>query len=156
KYLLADSPPAGLTLTRPPRAHLALWDATTWKEARQLGPAPHFSFSGDGARLALGGQDERDAPFLRVVETATGKEVFAVSPAAGPVAVALSPDGQALASASGGWPVIDVWDVKGRRLLRKLRGHTGQISALAFTPDGKRLASSCTWDGTVKFWDYRD
>ncbi len=151
KYLLVHSPP-GL-LARSSHHVAALWDAATWKEVRNLGPVVSFSFSADGARLALAGW-ENNVPFLRVIETAGGKAVFAVSLPVEAGDIALSPDGQLLAAAAGGRPVIEVWDVKERRLLRRLRGHRERITALAFTPDGKRLASSA-WDNTVKFWDVR-
>ena len=36
--------------------------------------------------------------------------------------------------------------------LRRLRGHTNTIWALAFSPDGKTLASGNA-DQTVNFWD---
>jgi WD40 repeat protein len=37
---------------------------------------------------------------------------------------------------------------------RTLTGHSGWVTAVAFSPDGKRLASG-SWDQTVKFWDVR-
>ncbi len=47
---------------------------------------------------------------------------------------------------------IILWDVATQSEVRRLRGHTNTIWALAFTPDGKSLASG-SMDQTVKFWD---
>ena len=38
------------------------------------------------------------------------------------------------------------------RRLATLKGHTGEVSSVAFAPDGKTLATG-SWDQTVKVWD---
>ena len=44
--------------------------------------------------------------------------------------------------ASGiGTPLVSLWDSATGKLLRKLEGHTGAITALAWAPHGKALAS---------------
>ncbi len=50
-----------------------------------------------------------------------------------------SPDGRLLAMA---WPdgIVEVWEVAGRRMLYRVRGHAG-LASLAFSSDGKRLAT---------------
>jgi WD40 repeat protein len=76
----------------------------------------------------------------------------------GPVsAVAISPDGRTLASASLErvdsieWAEIRLWDVCTGTLRGRLLGHEGTISALAFSPDGRSLASGSS-DSTVRLW----
>ena len=65
--------------------------------------------------------------------------------------VAVSPDGQTLASA-GSDKTVRLWDLATGRLRQTLRGHQDVVSSLAFSPEGKLLASPSV-DGTVKVWD---
>jgi WD40 repeat protein len=67
-------------------------------------------------------------------------------------AVALSPDGQFLASGgSSDDPTIKLWSVQDGQCLRNLTGHPDGIWSLAFSPDGQILASSST-DQTIRLW----
>src|SRR5204862_14836 len=77
---------------------------------------------------------------VRLWEVATGRERHRLEGHRGVVlAVALSPDGKTLASASKD---IRLWDVAGGRLLRRLQGGQRWVNGLAFSPDGKTLASA--------------
>lgn len=68
-------------------------------------------------------------------------------------ALAFSPDGKQLASAS---TVIRLWDVASGELVRELPGHSvgglvsgGLVTALAFSPDGRWLVSTVQSAGVV-------
>ena len=72
----------------------------------------------------------------------------------GPVGgIAFSPDGKTVAT-GGGFSdnVIRLWDTTTARELRSIKGHTYNITGLAFTPDGKHLLSSAM-DQTLRLWD---
>ena len=68
-------------------------------------------------------------------------------------AVAFSPSGSLLASASGD-RTVRLWDVKTGREVQKLDGHTDSVSAVAFSPSGSLLASASR-DETVRLWDVK-
>jgi WD40 repeat protein len=68
-------------------------------------------------------------------------------------AVAWSPDGTRLASASSD-QTVRIWDARTGREERVLRGHTRSVTSVAFSPDGARLASG-SWDASVRVWEVR-
>src|SRR5262249_14887449 len=119
-----------------------VWDvATGMKVATCRGHTSKIrsaAFSPDGARLATTSADgtvrqwnprtglEVEPPYDR-----HGSEVYSA---------AYSPDGVWLAT-GGADRTIRCWRAKGREEAGALHGHTGTVSALAFTPDGRRLAS---------------
>ena len=66
--------------------------------------------------------------------------------------VAISPDGQTLASGSGSSDhTIKLWKLASGQEVRTLTGHTDYVRSVAFSPDGQTLASGSD-DGTIKLW----
>lgn len=152
-------------------------DGRTIHRLRGLGgPFLSLSFSPDGARLAFGtglmnvlrGTPEAADPAgppgpeirefgdpadsaVRLLDVREGREVARFEGLKGFLAaVAFSPDGRVLASASGDGSV-HLWDPKAGRRFRTLEGHPGGCTAVAFSPDGRHLASAGL-DARVLVW----
>lgn len=65
--------------------------------------------------------------------------------------IAISPDGQMLASCSYN-QTISIWNLHDGVLLGILEGHSERVLCVAFSPDGKFLASG-SQDNTIKVWN---
>ncbi|MCA9069821.1 MAG: WD40 repeat domain-containing protein, partial [Planctomycetaceae bacterium] len=68
-------------------------------------------------------------------------------------AVAISPDGQTLATGSYDQKIL-IWNLKTGTRVRELTGHNGPVFDLAFHPKGEILASA-SGDRTVKLWNVK-
>jgi WD40 repeat protein len=69
-------------------------------------------------------------------------------------AIAFSPDGQLLASASDDH-TVKLWRVSDGALLGTLRGHFEEVNCVAFSHNGEMLASG-SMDRTIKLWNVAD
>ncbi len=68
----------------------------------------------------------------------------------GSLCVAVSPDDALLAS-GGRDHAVAVWDLRGRKLVRRFAGHAADVVDVAWTTDGKEVVSASA-DGTVRVW----
>jgi WD40 repeat protein len=69
-------------------------------------------------------------------------------------AVAFSPDGKILATASGD-QTVNLWQMPDRRVRATLRGHERLVTAVCFSPDGKLVVTGSAQDpehGEFKIW----
>jgi WD40 repeat protein/S1-C subfamily serine protease len=70
------------------------------------------------------------------------------------ISMAISPDGQTLATGSMN-KTIRIWRLLDGTLLKTLTGHQMEVSSIAFSPDGKTIVSGSR-DKTVKIWRLQD
>jgi WD40 repeat protein len=126
---------------------------TVWSNSELHGAA---RLSADNRRLYLARSDSLNYHHsIQCLDLATGQEVWQTDPERdyGLTTLALSPDGQVLASGSGFEdPTIRVWEAATGKLLKRLDGHTGWVCKLAFTPDGRHLISAAS-DQSIRLWE---
>lgn len=67
--------------------------------------------------------------------------------------LAVDPSGEVIAAGSTDSFEIFLWSVQTGKLLDILAGHTGPVSALAFSPSGANQLMSCSWDRSVRVWN---
>jgi WD40 repeat protein len=150
-YTVAFSPD-GRQLAAGTDGVVKVWD---WKNRQLLHSLPGHetdtmpvAFSRDG-RLATGAfredlklWDPETGILLRTVHAHRGEPVSAL---------AFSPDGEWLASASFD-RTVKLSNSKTGEILHSFDLHTGNVECVAFSPDGRRLASGGE-DKTVRVWD---
>ncbi|MCU0515275.1 MAG: CHAT domain-containing protein [Oscillatoria sp. Prado101] len=148
-----------------------LWDLNTGKVRSTL--KGHFkfdvdsiAFSADGQILVSGGWDNtvkiwnwRTEELLHTLNGPSPSDwvgflVTWFDSSVGMIdSVAISPDGQTVASGGYQQPVT-LWDTGTGRRLRILTEHSGRVYSVAFSPNGKILASGGE-DSTIRIWNYR-
>lgn len=77
-------------------------------------------------------------------DTAPGEMVYSL--------LAISPDGEILASNSGSTGSIEIWNLKSGKLVHKVQAQTAGVAAIAISPNGEILATGSP-DGTIQLWN---
>jgi WD40 repeat protein len=108
------------------------------------------AFAPGGGRLAVTTGGLKQAGSVTLWDVSTRKQVWKHAEAGGVPAVALSPDGKALAIAvyANAARLLDA----GTGRVVKTFAHPKEVRGVAFSPDGRLLATAC-WDRLVRVWD---
>jgi WD40 repeat protein len=141
------------------RSRYHLWDPETHLEKLKV-PLPDSirspRLSLDGTRLAFA-----IGKHVHILEVETGEGV-SYSTNDEELLLALSPDGNLLALRGDPASTVRLFEIEqtpaGKPALKRLgelRGHQGEVTALAFSPDSKTLASGSR-DKTILIWDVTD
>ena len=153
---VAFSPDASLLVCGGSRV-VTIWRLSPRKELRTLNAHGWNSvFSPDGKWLAMASGDS-----VKLCDVERGTELPTVfQPRCSLDCVAFSPDGSRIAAGKIA-PIsshslqaeylVQVLDTKSGKETTALRGHTRQVTAVAFSPDGKLLATGDK-DGSVRVW----
>jgi WD40 repeat protein len=131
---------------------LVVWDRAGGKERCRLESADPAAdamvagFSADGSRLV-----SLRNKYMRLWDTATGKELGRFYDDLGLVTVAVSPDGRRALSGGALDGTVRFWDLT--NIPRHTFGTPGTlIRSVAFSPEGGRLLTGGD-DGAVRLWD---
>jgi WD40 repeat protein len=135
-----------------------LWDIDTGKViakwVERTASVYCVCWSGDGGRVVSGAYDSDGT--ARVCDVENGKTILVIETGfSGVFAVIYSPDTTMIAT--GGRmrereEYLKIWDAKTGKLVANLRGHTDQVTCLAWTADGKTHISGSD-DSSIRTWN---
>lgn len=128
-------------LTAAPYDSAIVWNAVTGEKLKALDSSKDCqgigAISRDGTRIATDSGND-----INLWDATDGARIATLAAHTAAIhALAFSPDGKLLASASDDHTAI-LWDVHERKLVRKLSAHKSEVQAVSFSADGKQLATA--------------
>lgn len=154
--LLAIGGNSGISCYRLPEGTLfSTMPGFEWDEpVKQVAVNSQGTISATGASSKISLWSLRDGSLLRTIYTHSPQRTQEI---------AFSPDGQMLASGTGGdckqpvtgkretdCPAVKLWDPVDGSLVKTLVGHERAIDSISFSPDGKTIVSGAA--DAVRFW----
>ena len=119
-------------------------------------------FSPDGKTLASGtGGWYDDEKTVRLWDVERGTNIILSGYTHNVLSVCFSSDGKTLANGTGGWyddygesrgGRVELWDVKTKKLIKRLSTYTSSVNSVCFSGDDHFIAGG-SGDGTVWIWD---
>ncbi|HEY7315344.1 MAG TPA: sigma-70 family RNA polymerase sigma factor [Gemmataceae bacterium] len=150
-----DFSPDGKTLVTKRPGWVHLWDPATGEERRKFqvmtSNTPDYAFSPDGKVLAtsrLGVPGRSHA--IELWDVSSGDKRGQIVPERDAVALAFSPDGKRLASAS--FTRVQFWDAVTRKEIAHADWEGRYVMSLRFSPDGKTVAARGR-NAEIRLWD---
>lgn len=111
-----------------------------------------LAFSPDGATLAVAGGSPAKSGAVELRSWPTGDLLGRLEGPEDVVYDAAWLDGGRALVTAGADRIVRVWDVRTRREVAALEGHSGPVLAIAVGPDGEWLCSGGA-DGTIRVWE---
>jgi WD40 repeat protein/serine/threonine protein kinase len=101
----------------------------------------------NGKFLASSGSDEN----IRLWDIETGQCIKVFPNAGFTTSIAFSPSSEMMVSGSAD-RLVYVWNLKKKKPVRKMSGHTDVVTSVAYSADGERIISG-SLDGTARVWN---
>ena len=151
KLLFVAVSPDGQTLASSGSdGSILVWNKSTGKPIRTLkghsGSVWFVTITPDGQSLISGSNDDT----IKIWNLRTGEVLHTLTGVSYPVAI--SPDGQAIATGSVENVTIKIWNLHTGQLLRSLTGDQYGYRTVAFSPDGKTLVGG-SLNRTITIWN---